>query len=111
MAEAQAHLRSVFCEAIAGKTAAERSEFLDRACHGQPELRARVEALLLADRDAGAFLHDPSTPAPDVLVEVGPGRMIGSYKLLEQIGEGGFGLVFVAEQQHPMRRKVAIKVL
>ena len=72
---------------------------------------ARVDAALCAEQEAGAFLLDPSDPAPDTMVEVGPGRMIGSYKLLEEIGEGGFGLVFLAEQQQPVRRQVAIKVL
>src|SRR5208282_5739710 len=111
MAGPQGQLRGIFCEAVRHKTPEEQAEYLDTACQGKPELRARVEALLRADREAGEFLQDRSGPSADTMAEVGPGKAIGSYKLLEEIGEGGFGLVFLAEQQYPVRRKVAIKVL
>jgi serine/threonine protein kinase/WD40 repeat protein len=107
----QAQLRGVFCEAIGSKTPEARSEYLDRACLGQPGLRSRVEALLRAEQEVGGFLEDKSASVADPRTEVGPGGMIGPYKLLEEIGAGGFGLVFLAEQLHPVRRKVAIKVL
>src|SRR5262249_13732922 len=80
-----------------------------------PILRGRVEALLKAHDQAGSFLKDP--PARPQATEdyapitERPGTVIGPYKLMEQIGEGGFGLVFVAEQQQPVRRKVALKII
>src|SRR5262249_51177986 len=74
----------------------------------------RVETLLRAHEAPGSFLESPAPPVATVdeppVAEM-PGTMIGSYKLLEQIGEGGFGIVFMAEQQEPVRRKVALKVL
>src|SRR5207248_2731885 len=100
----------------------ERQKFLDEACGGDAALRADVESLLEASHRAGGFLEQPAdwgtmsafTPttnrAEDALLER-PGTVIGSYKLLEQIGEGGFGVVFLADQTHPVRRKVALKVL
>src|SRR5262249_30740668 len=74
-----------------------------------------VEALLEVHARAGSFLASP-VPAPDATVDEqpvreGPGSVIGPYKLLEQIGEGGFGVVYMAEQHQPVRRKVALKVL
>ena len=119
-------LRSLFCEALDRATRREQSEFLDQACAGRPELRARVEALLHAHREGVSFLSEPSgdavatgafTPsmedaplAATIPIER-PDTIIGPYKLLEQIGEGGMGLVFVAEQQHPVRRRVALKII
>jgi WD40 repeat protein/serine/threonine protein kinase len=86
---------------------------LDDACGGDTALRARAEELLRAHQDAGNFLgrlqpRDATQGEP--LAEV-PGTVIAQYKLLEQIGEGGFGVVFMAEQTEPLRRKVALKVL
>src|SRR5262249_3747641 len=86
--------------------------YLDAACSS--DLRPQVEALLRASEQAGSFLEAPVTPLVATVEEPtpeGPGAVIGSYKLLEQIGEGGFGVVFMAEQQRPIRRKVALKVL
>jgi len=94
-----------------------RGEFLDRECAGDATLRADVDALLGADDRAGSFLASP-VPAPDPARPTDqptsterPGTVIGPYKLLEQIGEGGFGVVFLADQAEPVRRKVAVKVL
>src|SRR5262249_41361445 len=71
--------------------------------------------LLRAHQDAGSFLEPPSAGPVAThdgpLVGEGPGKFIGPYKLLEQIGEGGFGFVFMAEQTQPVRRKVALKIL
>src|SRR6516225_7188313 len=92
----------------------ERATYLEQACAADPPLRAAVEALLRASVGASGFLERP-TPAlvatVDEPVREGPGAVIGPYKLLEQIGEGGFGVVFMAEQAQPIRRKVALKVL
>jgi serine/threonine-protein kinase len=93
---------------------AERAAYLERACGGDPVLRGQVEQLLKAHQESGPFMERPAlarvatTPEP---VSEGPGTVIGPYKLLEQIGEGGFGVVFMAEQQQPLRRRVALKVI
>jgi serine/threonine protein kinase/WD40 repeat protein len=78
-------------------------------------LRQRVEALLRQHDQAGGFLERPAVAglvtAHEAPVGEGPGMVVGPYKLLQQIGEGGFGVVFLAEQQQPVRRMVALKVL
>jgi serine/threonine protein kinase/tetratricopeptide (TPR) repeat protein len=92
----------------------ERAAYLEQACGGNPALRASVEALLRANVGASGFLGNPVSPPCATLDEPSgerPGTAIGPYKLLEQIGEGGFGVVFMAEQTQPVRRKVALKVL
>src|SRR5580692_6838511 len=97
----------------------ERAAFLVDACAGDAALRQRVEELLRASEEAGAFLQNPAANAP------GPGRTIrltlppaeklgdrvGRYKILQQIGEGGCGVVYMAEQEEPVRRRVALKVI
>jgi serine/threonine protein kinase len=89
--------------------------YVDEACGQDDQLRQRVSELLEAHQEAGSFLGAfaqrtvPAVTTPAVTES--PGMVLGPYKLLEQIGEGGFGLVFLAEQQQPVRRKVAIKVL
>jgi serine/threonine protein kinase/tetratricopeptide (TPR) repeat protein len=105
----------LFLKALELRVPSERQQYLDAACAGDAALRAEVQALLEASERAGSFLESPA-PAPDVTVDLprvseGPGTVIGPYKLLEQIGEGGFGVVFMAEQTQPVRRKVALKVL
>ncbi|MBL9171074.1 MAG: protein kinase [Verrucomicrobiales bacterium] len=98
----------------------ERAAFLDRACAGQPELRQRLEALLQAQLQLADFMESPLRPGElnplDVKgVQAGPeevpGTRIGHYKLLQKIGEGGCGVVYLAEQEQPVRRRVAVKVL
>ena len=107
-----------------------RAEFLEKACAGDTELRRRVEALLRADQASGDLLDAPvGWPAPRLglkrtqrrawsqrhsrvpPIAEGPGTRIGPYKLLQSIGEGGMGVVFMAEQEAPVRRKVALKVI
>jgi len=114
MADPYPDVRALFCEALDRKTPEERAEYLEQACLGKPELRQRVEALLRAHDEASGFLQDPSSKQVVTVDEPPserPGTTIGSYILLEQIGEGGFGVVYMAEQTHPVRRKVALKVL
>src|SRR6266436_2306159 len=94
----------------------DRDRYLDEACEGDNELRRRVEALLLAYEHAGDFLKRPAEDRPARAVqafpaEEKPGDRIGHYKLLQQIGEGGCGLVYMAEQEEPVRRRVALKVI
>jgi serine/threonine protein kinase len=90
-----------------------RSAFLAKACGGDAELRANVEALLKAHQESGEFLEQ--APAEIKTQNLTPGEKggdrIGRYKLLQQIGEGGCGVVFMAEQEEPVRRKVAIKIV
>jgi serine/threonine protein kinase len=114
MGEQSNQAKAIFLTAIDEYTPEHWPGFLDQACAGDVLLRAQVEKLLRAQAALGSF-HEASRPALlatiDYPVMEGPGTVIGPYKLLEQIGEGGFGVVFMAEQQQPVRRKVALKVL
>jgi tetratricopeptide (TPR) repeat protein/serine/threonine protein kinase len=118
----------LFLKALELRGPVERRQYLDEACANDAALRAEVESLLAASARAGHFLESPvvglAATAGEVRVGVRatatvdepqlverPGTVIGPYKLLEQIGEGGFGVVFMAEQTDPVRRKVALKVL
>jgi serine/threonine protein kinase len=91
----------------------ERAAFLTGACGADKELRARVEELLRAHANTGEFL--PTNPGPQktmvLSISEQPGDRIGRYKILQQIGEGGCGVVYMAEQQEPVRRRVALKVI
>jgi WD40 repeat protein/serine/threonine protein kinase len=92
-----------------------RRQFLQQACADNAALRAQVETLLGTPDAEQSFLQPaPPPPAPAVsapAIGERPGAMIGPYKLLQQIGEGGMGTVWMAEQQQPVRRKVALKVI
>ncbi len=98
---------------------AERESFLNAACAGQPALRQRIEALLKAQSKLGEFMEAPANSGPvdapaiqwAASPEEKPGTWIGRYKLLQKIGEGGCGVVYMAEQEEPVRRRVAIKVI
>ena len=109
MGETKHEVRAVFTAALALGTPEERARYLDEACQGKPELRPRVEVLLRAHEQAAHFL-EVSGSELDTLRE-GPGTVIGRYKLLEEIGEGAFGRVFMAEQTEPVQRKVALKII
>ncbi len=106
--------RSLFLAALDIDNPSERSAYLEQACAGDPVLRAQIEQLLKAHQQSGLFMERPA-PAlcatVDDPIRERPGTVIGPYKLMEQIGEGGMGLVFVAEQLQPVRRKVALKVI
>jgi len=86
-----------------------REEYLKRHCGSDMRLRATVDRLLKAHDEAGPFLaqptHEPSTE------DLPTGQKIGRYKLLQKIGEGGFGTVYMAEQEEPVRRRVALKII
>jgi eukaryotic-like serine/threonine-protein kinase len=116
MTDASPEMLSIFAGALERPQPEERAAFLDAACGRDAELRQRIEALLCAHDEAGGFLKDaPAADRPTATLEdpitERPGAVLGPYKLLEQIGEGGFGVVFMAEQQQPVRRKVALKIL
>src|SRR6516225_2437490 len=116
MSEPNPKTESLFAAALAMESPEERAAYLDQACGPDQQLRAQVEELLAAYPKVERFLESPA-PAPQLVATVdepvteGPGTVVGPYKLLEQIGEGGFGVVFLAEQTQPVRRKVALKVL
>jgi serine/threonine protein kinase len=110
---------SIFAAALAISDAAGRAAYLDRACAGRPALRREVEELLAAHAADNPLDRPPADlgrtgvyePPADDSPAASVGDRVGPYRLMEQIGEGGFGLVFVAEQNEPVRRKVALKVL
>ncbi len=112
--------KQVFHEALE-KTGPERSRFVAAACGDEGQLRAQVEALLAAHDEAGEFLTMPTTGENAAAMAAtgvaaadrpeGPGSRIGPYKLLQLIGEGGFGVVYMAEQEEPIRRRVALKII
>ena len=117
--------RELFLHAVGTLPPAQWEEYVDQATGGDAELARQVRHLLQVHLEAGSFLEQPvaglgatgdflPTPAEGAggqVQEEGPGTVIGPYKLLEVIGEGGFGLVYMADQQQPVRRKVALKIL
>jgi serine/threonine protein kinase len=107
-------VKIVFQTAIAEHRPDEWDRYLDEACAGDAELRRDVSALLRAHREGGSLLDRPALAnGRDTISSVieGPGTVIGPYKLLQQIGEGGMGVVFMAEQAEPIQRTVALKII
>ncbi len=108
--------KEIFFEALERCTPQERMAFLDGACGTNPVQRARVEALLADHFQQDAFMRDPAVEAPPLFSPEPappetPAQILGRYKLLEKIGEGGFGEVWMAEQREPVRRRVALKII
>ena len=116
------NIDSIFCTAVELDSDTERADYLARVCGQDPELRNRVDKLLAAQARAGSFMEDPddADPDPDVTIDrpvaeppgaEPPGTEIGPYKLLQIIGEGGMGVVYMAEQTQPVARRVALKII
>ena len=112
MEKTKSLLREIFVEAAEIAEPVARAAYLNQACGGDAALRVRVEQLLAADSQAGKFLHEPGdTTATRELFSEKLGDRIGRYRLIERIGRGGGGVVYLAEQEEPVRRRVALKVL
>ncbi|HXY37297.1 MAG TPA: serine/threonine-protein kinase, partial [Planctomycetaceae bacterium] len=115
MSDPPKEAKSIFLAALEIADSAERAAFVERTCDNDAALRQRVEDLLRAYGQSGGPLDKfaaalaPTQQGEPIREQVG--ATIGPYKLMEQIGEGGFGLVFVAEQERPIRRKVALKII
>jgi serine/threonine-protein kinase len=115
--------RDLFIAALQIEDPTGRSAYLDKACAADAELRQRLEALLKAFVQAGSFLQQPAVcpaatsdvppvgPPPNNASTEAAGTVIGPYKLLQQLGEGGMGTVWLAEQTQPVQRKVALKLI
>jgi WD40 repeat protein/serine/threonine protein kinase/tetratricopeptide (TPR) repeat protein len=119
MSETQNQVRSIFLHAVENYPPERWEGYLDEVCRDDPDLRGRVKALLEADQKADSLLDSPGPPASGLGATASwpgppaedPGTVIGPYKLLEVLGEGGMGVVYMAEQQRPVRRRVALKLI
>jgi len=134
MAAENPDLKTVFGKALAIESPEDRAEFLDLACGDNSSLRMEVAELLEALEGAGSFMERPAveidatmeqdsrapesgSPAIDKTQTIppssveGPGTIIGPFKLLQELGQGGMGTVYMAEQTEPVRRKVALKII
>jgi eukaryotic-like serine/threonine-protein kinase len=106
--------KDIFFDALDISAPEDRGAFLDQVCAGDLEKRRRLDQLIANHFEQGAFMQssasresrDPAAPFDD-----DSGKVIGHYKLLEKIGEGGFGVVYVAEQRAPVKRRVALKII
>src|ERR1700744_4513693 len=121
MEAAKQRIEALFDAALELENPAERAAFLTRECVNDSALRIRVEQLLSAHGEAEHFFDDckpamtlaePDDAARETISsEEESGRRIGPYKLLQKIGEGGCGVVYLAEQEKPIRRRVALKII
>ena len=118
MAEVQSEEQAIFEVARKIDSQEARQAYLQQMCGNDADLHQSVTALLRAYEKSESFLESPplelgafeaGDPTADQPITERPGTKIGPYKLLQQIGEGGFGVVYMAEQIEPVRRKVALK--
>ena len=113
MSEEQ-NIDSIFCSAIEIESGAERSKYLQRVCGDNSDLYRQVERLIEAHICGGSVLDSPDLQIDATLdqsISERTGSQIGPYKLLQQLGEGGMGVVFMAEQSKPVQRRVALKII
>jgi len=117
MPSSQKHEEALFRAAIE-LPPDKRPAFLDAMCEGDAALRQRLEALLAAHEQASEFIDSPAPAQGEKKTMIislppteEPGAIIGRYKILEKVGEGGFGIVYVAEQREPVKRRVALKII
>src|SRR5262245_17256570 len=114
MAHTPIEEKQIFGTARQIAASAERLAYLEQACGQDPAAMQRICELLRVYDQNRSFLEAPPVACGDNIDKLsteGPGAVIGPYKLLEEIGEGGFGIVYMAEQSQPVRRKVALKVV
>jgi len=123
MSEGKKSLRAIFNQALEIADAQNRAEYLAQVCGADAELRQKIEELIQASKEAGEFLSKPGDSAGSAVegasgstldlaaISEKAGDKIGRYKLLQKIGEGGCGVVYMAEQDEPVRRRVALKVI
>jgi serine/threonine protein kinase len=126
MSSPVAREKAVFCQAVEIADPEQRRQFLDQACGADKALRAQVERLLALSQSAGDIFkgcapalaaapadadHAVSAAESTLEAEVPETRRIGAYKLLQKLGEGGCGVVYMAEQEQPIRRRVALKII
>ena len=115
MTTSESPVEAIFSAALGKRSPTERAAYLDEACGGDPELYRRLERLLDAHPQLGSFLQGEPTELGSIAQEPpaheSPVTVIGPYKLLQPIGEGGMGTVFMAEQTHPVRRTIALKLI
>src|SRR5687768_13599740 len=112
--ELNRHTETILCAAVEISDPGQRAAYLDHACGDDAVLRRDVARMVEDHFRAGMFLERPSPALPATYLQPlteRPGTHIGRYKLLEQIGEGGMGVVYVAEQTEPVRRRVALKII
>ncbi|HEY2785488.1 MAG TPA: serine/threonine-protein kinase, partial [Fimbriiglobus sp.] len=109
MCNLQTDAKAIFLDALDCLGVDELKSFLEQTCGSDAALRLQVETLIRAHRSAGAFLGGAG--AIDDSPTLPPDTRVGPYLLREQIGEGGMGLVFVADQETPVRRRVALKIV
>ncbi|MAD79765.1 MAG: hypothetical protein CMJ50_02815 [Planctomycetaceae bacterium] len=111
MAAENPDIQAIFNEAVARDSNEQRSQYLDEACGDDRQVRRRVEALLRAHSEAGGFFGGQPEATEIQPITERTGTHIGPYKLLQQIGEGGMGVIFMAEQTKPVERRVALKII
>jgi serine/threonine protein kinase len=111
MAAVKPDVQAIFNEAITRDSDESRVKYLDDACENHPEIRARVEALLRAHSEAGGFFGGQPAVTEIQPITEKSGTQIGPYKLLQQLGEGGMGVVYMAHQKEPVNRRVALKII
>jgi serine/threonine protein kinase/Tfp pilus assembly protein PilF len=115
MSAAESPAESIYFAALAKESPQERAAYLDEACGADADLRRRVERLLQAQPKVGSFLQGVARPPEATVAHAGvpeaAGTVIGPYKLAEQIGEGGMGAVWMAQQTEPVKRLVALKLI